>query len=174
MLDRRALLVSAAIAGSALTTMKANAQSGACASTDVAANVALFDRYVAAVNAGDIAALQALFTKPYTQHGGLKNGREAFPDLHVTVEDRIFAGDKIVARNTWCGTHRGTFLGIAPTGKQMTIHTIDIWRVEAEKLAEHWDVIDLGALEKQLRLAQGGRPSLQSPLHVKRWSRDSV
>ena len=128
MLDRRALLISAAIAGPALTTMKASAQSGAA----------------------DTAALQALFAKPFTQHGGLQGGREAFPDLRVTVEDRIFAGDKIVGRNTWSGTHRGAFLGVAPTGKQITIRTIDIWRVDGDKLAEHWDVIDLGALEKQL------------------------
>jgi predicted SnoaL-like aldol condensation-catalyzing enzyme len=152
MLDRRALLMSAASAAPALTTTKANAQSGACAPENVAANAALFDRYVAAVNAGDTAALQGLFAQPYIQHGGLKGGtRTVFPDLHVTVEDRIFAGDKIVARNTWSGTHRGTFLGIAPTGKQVTIRTIDIWRVDDGKLAEHWDVIDLGALEKQLR-----------------------
>jgi hypothetical protein len=152
MLARRALLMSAAIAGPALTTMKANAQSTACAPETIAANAALFDRYVAAVNAGDTAALQALFAKPYAQHGGLKGGtRTVFPDLHVTVEDRIFAGDKIVARNTWSGTHRGAFLGVAPTGKQITFRTIDIWRVDGDKLAEHWDVIDLGAIEKQLR-----------------------
>jgi len=151
MLGRRALLMSAAIAGPALTAIKASAQSGACEPENVAANAALLDRYVAAVNAGDTAALQALFAKPYTQHGGLKGGREAFPDLRVTVEDRIFAGDKIVARNTWSGTHRGTFLAIAPTGKKVTIRTMDIWRVDGDKLAEHWDVIDLGALEKQLR-----------------------
>ena len=151
MLDRRVLLVSAAIAGPTLTAMKASAQSGACAPENVAPNAALLDRYVAAVNAGDTAVLQTLFANPYTQHGGLKGGRDAFPDLRVTVEDRIFAGDKIVARNTWSGTHRGTFLGVAPTGKQITIRTIDIWRVDGDKLAEHWDVIDLGALEKQLR-----------------------
>jgi hypothetical protein len=101
MIERRAFLMSAAIAGQALTAMKANAQSGACAPENVAANAALLNRYVSAVNAGDTAALQALFAKPYTQHGGLKGGREAFPDLRVTVEDRIFGGDKIVARNTW-------------------------------------------------------------------------
>lgn len=151
MLDRRALLISAAFAGPAFAAVKAHAQSGACALDNIAANAALLDRYVAAVNAGDIAALQALFAKPYTQHGGLKGAREAFPDLRVTVEDRIFGGHKIVARDTWSGTHRGPILGVAPTGKQITIRTIDIWRVDGDKLAEHWDVIDLGALEMQLR-----------------------
>jgi predicted ester cyclase len=151
MLGRRALLMFAATAGTVLAATNARAQSGACAPENVAPNAALFDQYVAAVNAGDVAALQALFAKPYVQHGGLKGTREAFQDWHVIVEDRIFSGDKIVARNTWGGTHRGAFLGVAPTGKQIAIRTIDIWRVDGGKLAEHWDVIDLGALEKQLR-----------------------
>jgi predicted ester cyclase len=151
MLDRRALLISGAIAAPALLPSKAGADQLGCSPESSVANAALLDRYVAAVNAADTAALQALFAKPYAQHGGLKGGREAFPDLRVTVEDRILAGDKIVARNTWSGTHRGAFLGVAPTGKQITIRTIDIWRVEGNRLAEHWDVIDIGALEKQLR-----------------------
>jgi predicted ester cyclase len=151
MFDRRALLMSAAIAAPALLPGNADADQPSCSPEGVAANAALFDRYVAAVNAGDTVALQALFAKPYVQHGGLKGAREAFPDWHLTVEDRIVAGDKIVARNTWSGTHRGAFLGIAPTGKQITLRTIDIWRVQGDKLAEHWDVIDIGALEKQLR-----------------------
>ncbi len=151
MLDRRALLMSAAIAAPALLPGKVRADQLGCSPESIEANAALLDRYVAAVNAGDIAALQALFAKPYAQHGGLKGSREAFPDWRVTVEDRILASDKIVARNTWSGTHRGAFLGVAPTGKQITIRTIDIWRVQGGQLAEHWDVIDIGALEKQLR-----------------------
>jgi hypothetical protein len=59
----------------------------------IAAIAALLDRYVAAVNAGDPAALQALFAKPYA----LKGGREAFPDLRIPI-DRILTGDKIAAR----------------------------------------------------------------------------
>jgi predicted SnoaL-like aldol condensation-catalyzing enzyme len=31
--------------------------------------------------------------------------------------------------------------------RPITIRTIDIWRVQGDKLAEHWDVIDIGALE---------------------------
>jgi hypothetical protein len=88
--------------------------------------------------------------EPYIQHGGIKGLRNIFPDLHLTVEDRIFGGDKIVARNTWTATHRGAFLGIEPTGKHVTFTTIDIWRVVGGKLAEHWDVIDIAGLQKQL------------------------
>ena len=127
------------------------AAAGDCATDQSAANAIIFERYVAAVNGNDAAALREIFAEPYIQHGGIKGLRDIFPDLHLTVEDRVFGGDKVVARNTWTGTHRGTFLGIEPTGKRVTINTIDIWRVEGGKFAEHWDVIDIAGLQKQLR-----------------------
>jgi hypothetical protein len=153
MLDRRALLLTAAVTGSAATCAQsaALAQTSGCQNDQVAANAALFDRYVAAVNSADGPGPRGLFADPYIQHGGIKGLRDIFPDIHLTVEDRVFGGDKVVARNTWTGTHRGTFLGIEPTGKQVTINTIDIWRVEGGKFAEHWDVIDIAGLQKQLR-----------------------
>ncbi len=45
----------------------------------------------------------------------------AFPDIHETVEDIIAEGDNVVKRTTWRGTHQGEFLGIAPTGKQVSV-----------------------------------------------------
>lgn len=126
------------------------ADDGACATNQSATNATLLERYVAAVNGNDDALRREIFAEPYIQHGGIKGLRNIFPDLHLTVEDRIFGGDRVVARNTWTGTHRGAFLGIEPTGKQVTFNTIDIWRVERGKFAEHWDVIDLAGLQKQL------------------------
>jgi predicted ester cyclase len=41
----------------------------------------------------------------------------AYPDLHVTIEDAIAEGDKVVSRNTVTGTHQGEYMGIPPTGK---------------------------------------------------------
>jgi predicted ester cyclase len=114
-------------------------------------NAALLDRYVDAVNANDRGTLAQLFAAQYVQHGGIKGIRDALPDLRLVVHDRIFGADKIVARNTWSGTHQGALLGIAPTGKSVTIGTIDIWRVADGRLAEHWDVIDIAGLERQLR-----------------------
>ena len=127
------------------------AEAAACESDRSAANAALLERYVAAVNGSDPAARRDIFAEPYIQHGGIKGLRDVFSDIHVTVEDRIIDGDKVVARNTWTGTHRGAFLGIEPTGKQVSFNTIDIWRVEGGKFAEHWDVIDIAGLQKQLR-----------------------
>jgi predicted ester cyclase len=43
--------------------------------------------------------------------------REAFPDLRVQLEDAVAEGDKVVARFTTTGTHRGAFMGLPPTGR---------------------------------------------------------
>lgn len=152
MLSRRTAIAATAFGVPAAFALlrPALADAGACATNQSAADAALLERYVAAVNGNDTALRRDIFAEPYIQHGGIKGFRTIFPDLHLTVEDRIFGGDRIVARNSWTGTHRGAFLGIEPTGKQVAINTIDIWRVEHGKFAEHWDVIDIAGLQKQL------------------------
>jgi predicted ester cyclase len=52
----------------------------------------------------------------------------AFPDLHVTVEDLIAEGDKVVGRNTVTGTHQGEYMGRPPTGRPVTCNEIFIFR----------------------------------------------
>src|SRR5215510_1191170 len=55
--------------------------------------------------------------------------RAAFPDLQVTVEDVVIQGEKEVVRWIARGTHHGTFMNIAPTGKQIVVSGTDIGRV---------------------------------------------
>jgi predicted ester cyclase len=43
------------------------------------------------------------------------------------------------------------FVGVEPTGKKVKFGTIDIWRVEDGKLAEHWDQVDFAGILKQLK-----------------------
>jgi predicted ester cyclase len=74
----------------------------------------------------------------------------AFPDLHFTVEDMVAEGDKVVARLTVRGTHQGAFLGISPTGKQVTGTAIDINRITGGKSVEHWNTSDTLGLLQQL------------------------
>jgi steroid delta-isomerase-like uncharacterized protein len=52
--------------------------------------------------------------------------RQAFPDLHVTVDEMLSDGDKVVIRSTMKGTHKGTFMNIPATGKQISVEGIDI------------------------------------------------
>jgi predicted ester cyclase len=76
--------------------------------------------------------------------------REAFPDLHFTIEDLIAEGDRVVFRSTIRGTHRGAFQGIPPTGRRVTVGLIDIVRVEDGRFVEHWGGPDLFDLLRQL------------------------
>jgi predicted ester cyclase len=75
--------------------------------------------------------------------------RAAFPDGRMTIEDMVAEGDKVVTRKTFRGTHRGELMGIAPTGKRVSIGLIDILRLERGKVVEHWSVVDnLGMLQQ--------------------------
>jgi steroid delta-isomerase-like uncharacterized protein len=74
----------------------------------------------------------------------------AFPDMSVTVEDEIAEGDKVVTRWTARGTHRGEFLGIAPTGNRVEVTGITIHRIEGGKIAEEWEMPDNLGLMQQI------------------------
>jgi len=78
--------------------------------------------------------------------------RQAFPDLTYTVEDQIAEGEMIVTRFSARGTHRGTFLGFAPTGRAVSYSGIDINRVRDDRIVESWVNYDALALLQQLGL----------------------
>ena len=61
-----------------------------------------------------------------------------FPNMRITVEDMIAEGDRVAARVTMRGTHRGEFLGMAPTGKRVQVRAMDIFRIADGKIVEHW------------------------------------
>jgi steroid delta-isomerase-like uncharacterized protein len=62
----------------------------------------------------------------------------AFPDVQITVEDLITEGDTVVERWTAHATHRGDFMGIPATNKQVTVAGIDIYRYAGGKRVETW------------------------------------
>jgi predicted ester cyclase len=73
----------------------------------------------------------------------------AFPDARFTVEDSIAEGDRIASRYTFRGTHQGKLMGIAPTGKQVTVTGIIINRIAGGQSAEGWLNFDaLGMLQQ--------------------------
>ena len=79
----------------------------------------------------------------------------AFPDLHVTVEDLIEEGDKVVGRNSVTGTHQGEYIGLAPTGKSITYNEIFIFRFAGGRIAETWGVVDVFSQMRQLGAIRG-------------------
>lgn len=74
----------------------------------------------------------------------------AFPDLHVTVEDVVAEGDKVVSRNSVTGTHQGDYMGLPATGRPVAYNEIFIFRFVDGRIAETWGVVDVLAQMKQL------------------------
>jgi predicted ester cyclase len=69
--------------------------------------------------------------------------RSALADARYEVDDLIAEGDRVVVRWRLFGTHKGSFRGIAPTGRSITLKGIAIYRVQDGKLMERWVVSDL-------------------------------
>ena len=87
--------------------------------------------------------------------------RGAFPDLEFTVEEVIGEADRLASRGAWRGTHKGTFMGLPATGKQVTVPFIDIWRISDGKFAENWVQMDMLGLIRQLGV--GAEPGEARP-----------
>ena len=73
-----------------------------------------------------------------------------FPGFQSTIEDLLSEGDKVALRFTFRGIHQGEFMGIAPTGKEVTMSGIDILRVADGKLVEMWNQEDVLGMMRQL------------------------
>ena len=82
------------------------------------------------------------------QVGIMMNG--AFPDVVVTEEDLIAAGNKVVERSSAVATHRGSMMGEKPTNKTIKWSEIHIYRVEDGKIQEHWAEIAMMELLQQV------------------------
>jgi predicted ester cyclase len=76
--------------------------------------------------------------------------RTAFPDLHFTVEDLIADEERVAARVTFGGTHRGVFRGFPPTNKSFVQSQMHMVRLVKGKVVEHWAVRDDLGLMQQL------------------------
>lgn len=83
--------------------------------------------------------------------------RAGFPDLRCSVDDIISEGTRCVCRWRMTGTHQGTFLGFAPTGKRVTFQGITEMRFLGDRLAEQWTLYDCLGLLHQLEVL----PSLE-------------
>ena len=117
-------------------------------------------------NKGNLAVLNEIITRDHVNSGpgtlpGLPNGpegskqlvtvyRNAFPDVHFTIDDQIAEGDKVVTRWTAHGTHQGELVGIPATGKSSTVTGISVDRLVNGKIAESWGIFDQFGMMQQL------------------------
>jgi predicted ester cyclase len=74
----------------------------------------------------------------------------AFPKYELIAEDMVAEGDKVAVRTTFRGIHKGDLMGIAPTGKTVTISIMLIYRIVVGKIVEHWMVADQLGMMQQL------------------------
>ena len=132
----------------------------------IEANKVVIRRYKEGIlNSRDLAALDAIVTEDYLDHAafpeqgpgraGLKQRVaylfDAF-DPQWTVHDIVAERDIVVVRWSHSAVHRGEFLGLEPTGRAFTMRGIDIYRVTAGKMTEHWNVVDTHGMYQQLGL----------------------
>src|ERR687898_1012079 len=116
----------------------------------------IFDRYLSHQPDGQI-----LERGPEDVKRFVGEFRAAFPDFHISINDQIAEGDKVVVHATIRGTHEREFRGMAPTGKHIQERGFSVFRFSSEgKVVESWDSYysQLGlmrqSIEQELMLAR--------------------
>ena len=102
----------------------------------------------------------------FDHHPGLYETRQhlphlytAFPDLHHTIETELVEGELIGCVASLSGTHRGSFMGIAPTGRPVRFMLLLIDRIVDDKIVQHWAIPDFLSLFQQLGVNMSPRPA---------------
>jgi steroid delta-isomerase-like uncharacterized protein len=128
------------------------------------ANKALVRGFYERFNKGDLTLVDDLVADDFVEHEAFpglepnKTGlRQLFEGFHAAfengkfeVDDLMAEGDQVSARVRATGTHRGEFMGIPATGRTIEVGVADFLRIENGLVAEHWGVMDTGALMQQL------------------------
>jgi predicted ester cyclase len=126
-------------------------------------NKAIIRRWIDVWNTGELEPLEEIIAPDYVRHGEgttlrpesgpewykqqIAGARRAMPDFHVTTEDLIAEGDRVVGRWSWGGTREGqatTPWGatVESAGKQVKRTAITITRLADGKIAEEWWQLD--------------------------------
>ena len=109
------------------------------------------------MNGGDDSVVDEVLAEDYTNHtfgasgrdamkGVIGQFRSAFPDIEITIDERVIDGDRAAQRGHFTGTHEGEFAGMAATGKNVTIQFMDWWVARDGLLADNWVVMDFSPL----------------------------
>jgi predicted ester cyclase len=121
-------------------------------------NKELIRKYIEEViNTGNINEIEKFISSEYTEiHEGERHPvgiegaiehiigvRQTYPDLELTVDQQIAEGDWVATCITARGTHKGYWLGIKPTGKQVSFTGVNIEKVENGKITEHGGAANL-------------------------------
>jgi steroid delta-isomerase-like uncharacterized protein len=130
-------------------------------------NIEAQKRFGEAVNTGNLQEFYELVADSSVDHDPARdqepgpNGyivfftmmRTAFPDFKLTVEQLVADEDNVAFAYTATGTHKGDFMGVAPTGKSIKIRGMQISKFEDGKMIERWGSSDELGLLKQIGVA---------------------
>jgi steroid delta-isomerase-like uncharacterized protein len=130
-------------------------------------NIEAQKRFGDAVNTGNLQEFYALVANSSIDHDPAPdqepgpNGyivfftmmRTAFPDFKLTVEQLVADEENVAFAYTATGTHKGDFMGVAPTGKSINIRGMQISKFEGGKMIERWGSTDELGLLKQIGVA---------------------
>ncbi|WP_172283729.1 ester cyclase [Chryseobacterium sp. LAM-KRS1] len=118
------------------------------------------------IEKGNVETFEELMDENFTNHSapqGADNGKQgmintfngilrpAMPDIQVTILQQVAEEDLVTTRKNISGTHTGNFMGIAPSGKRISIDVIDIVRLKNGKYFEHWGINNLSVVLAQLK-----------------------
>jgi steroid delta-isomerase-like uncharacterized protein len=78
--------------------------------------------------------------------------RGGFPIQHTAIHQLIAEGDLVVAHHTHHVTHSGEFMGMPPTGKEIAVQGIEIFRLADGRIVEMWHQDDMLSLFQQLSM----------------------
>jgi steroid delta-isomerase-like uncharacterized protein len=85
----------------------------------------------------------------------------AFPDFSAEIRHIVAEGDLVATYKTFRGTHQGEFMGMPGTGRRASFDAFDLLRLRAGKVVDHWVVLDVAGLLRQLgaSASMGGEPA---------------
>ena len=130
---------------------------------------AVIHRWIESWNSKDLDAIEDLLASDYVRHDAnlpdvdgpaaqlefIAGVLSAFPDLHVQTEQLIAQDDHVAVRVSMRGTHRGEFVGVPATGREVRFESMEIFRLDRSKVAEQWVVINALGLFQQLGAIPG-------------------
>ena len=122
---------------------------------------------IAAWNSHDVERVAAFYAPDYEEtdvaQAKVQRGREgirrtaalylrAFPDLQVTLNDLVIDGNRAALIWSWCGTHRGTFMRIPPTGRAVAVRGASFLIIEDGQIRRGARIWDLAGLLRAIGL----------------------
>ena len=125
-------------------------------------------------NQGTIERADHFFAASYVHHDpaspqvrdrdGLKEAVRMFragcPDLHITTDELVAEGDKVLKRWTYHATHTGNLSGLPPTGKRITMSGLELFRLSDGMIVESWLAYDNLSLMQQVGVIPALEPAV--------------